>query len=218
MFNVERTYPEPASLAAQNSYSSDDVLDALKNIFFDKCYLCEAKNPLAINIEHLRPHLDNPSLKYKWDNLYYACARCNNLKLAKFEGILDCADPNIDVFRKIKILPPLSPTGKIIVQTNDSNQDTETTANLLSKIYNDFTTKNKAISGVYLKQAIFKKYNSLHQKMMTYLDEESTPTAKQEALEGLQTLMKRHQSFSALLRWVVLEDDVFKILLEPHMD
>lgn len=218
MFNVVRKYPAPLSLSAQKSYSGEDVWLTLQEIFFHKCYLCETKQPTDINVEHLRPHAQDLALKYSWENLYYACSRCNNLKLDGFKEILDCADPNIDVFRKIKILPPHSYQGHIIISATDSQSETLETVELLSRIYNNPTTINKTITCAHLKNNIFKKYTSLTESMRQYLDDESTASEKQHSLEKLQTLMKKEQAFSALLRWVVLEDSYFKPLLETYMD
>ena len=91
MFNVLRTYPAPQSLAAKKAYDSEDVHKALQDCFFGKCYICETKEPLDINIEHFIPRKTDSSKAYDWENLYLACARCNNIKLAKYENIFSAA-------------------------------------------------------------------------------------------------------------------------------
>ncbi|MBR1740781.1 MAG: HNH endonuclease [Lachnospiraceae bacterium] len=38
----------------------------------------------------------NLNLKYDWNNLFLACAHCNNMKSAKYEPILDCSKIDVD--------------------------------------------------------------------------------------------------------------------------
>ena len=63
MFNVTRTQPAPDSLKNKNGYAGDDVLNELRLIFFDKCYLCEISEPTSLNIEHFIPHGGDEDLK-----------------------------------------------------------------------------------------------------------------------------------------------------------
>ncbi|MCX9063931.1 hypothetical protein NLN94_23905, partial [Citrobacter portucalensis] len=80
MFNVIRTLPAPTSLEAQRKYDGEDVYTALEECFHKKCYICETKNPLDINIEHFNPHMGDIEKKFNWNNLYLSCSRCNNIK------------------------------------------------------------------------------------------------------------------------------------------
>lgn len=50
MFRVNRTYPAPVSLSRKLRYDGPDVHEALQKCFFGKCYICENKDPLDINI------------------------------------------------------------------------------------------------------------------------------------------------------------------------
>lgn len=218
MFNVVRPITPPASLANQSKHDGEDVLLSLKQIFYDKCYLCEAKNPHDINVEHFRPHEGVVTLKFDWNNLFYACSRCNNIKSNDFKDILDCTDVTVDVFRKIKLLPPRTPNAKLEVTAMDTEASTVSTVKLLEKIYNDPTTINKKITGAYLRKEVFQKYNRLIEIMTSYLSDESSPTKKTEELDKLKTLMGKHQEFSGFLRWLILDDPDLRTLLEPHMD
>ena len=47
------------------------------------------ENGTSNQIEHLQSHRGNMDLKYDWNNLFWACAHCNNIKLDTFEPILD---------------------------------------------------------------------------------------------------------------------------------
>lgn len=75
------------------SYRLDEVITALKEEFHDKCYICEQKHITSINIEHFTPHKGNKDLMFDWYNLYWVCSHCNNIKLAKYDNILDPGNP-----------------------------------------------------------------------------------------------------------------------------
>jgi len=54
MFNVTRTYPAPDSIA-RGHYNKEDVLQILKPMFFEKCYLCERDDIQDVEVEHFCP-------------------------------------------------------------------------------------------------------------------------------------------------------------------
>lgn len=99
MVKVERSFPAPASLAlesqkANGSYSMPDVVKQLKEDFHNKCYICELNELQDAQVEHLLPHLDGkyPKRKFDWNNLFWSCGHCNNVKNQRIydEGIIDC--------------------------------------------------------------------------------------------------------------------------------
>lgn len=219
MFNVSRPAEAPESLAERRSYSEEDVLNKLREIFYDKCYLCEIKDPTSINVEHFDAHQGNLDKKFDWNNLFYVCGRCNNIKLAKYNNLLDCTNNNVDVFRLIKQLPPHTPyQSKIIIEPMATDDKTTETADLLDEIFNTEKTINKKITGKYLRKKVFHKYNRFLELVNEYLDDELPQERKDEALVRLQVLMSRKQEFSAFIRWVVLEDEYLHELLGNSID
>lgn len=219
MFNVTRTQPAPHSLSRKISYRDEDVVSALKEIFFDKCYLCETKDPTSLNVEHLIAHEGDIDKKFDWNNLYYCCGRCNNIKLANYSDLLDCADKNVNVFVLIKHLPPHSPNqNRLVITAMAQDQKTINTARLLDDIFNSERTVNKKITGAYLRKNVFKKYNRFLDLVNQYFDDELTQGAKDEALSRLRVLMSRKQEYSAFIRWVVKEDATLDALLAQHID
>lgn len=214
MFNVKRnSTPEPPSLSQNKSYNGDDVLKALSEIFYDKCYICERKRPDDINVEHFIAHEGKEELKYKWSNLFLACSRCNNIKNRFYNNILDCTDSNVDVCRSIKLLPPYTPSAKkIIVKAMIQGDKTTETCSLLEKVYNSEHTVNKSITGAYLRQKVFTRLNKFFEYVNTYLDPEDLTTSKEKdvARDKIENLLQESQEFSAFLRWVVLEDSVLE--------
>ena len=64
--------------------NTPEVNAALKELFYGKCYICENKEGISsFQIEHLKPYKGDAELKYDWNNLFWSCAHCNNIKNAK---------------------------------------------------------------------------------------------------------------------------------------
>lgn len=219
MFNVTRSPNSPASLAFRRSYTEADVLEELKEIFHDKCYLCEVKEPTSLNVEHFHPHQGNDEKKYDWNNLYYVCGRCNNIKLARYNNLIDCADPDYDAFKLVKHLPPHTPyQNRLVIESMADDDKTRETAELLDEIYNTDKTINKKITGEYLRKKIFNKYNRFLELVNTYIDDELPQEEKDNALMRLRSLVSKKQEFSAFIRWIVLEDNFLFGILGEHID
>lgn len=219
MFNVERFEDAPPSLLKQSKYDGQDVWDALVSIFYNKCYLCETNELHDINIEHFKPHKGDKALKFSWKNLYYACGRCNNIKLARYENILDCCNPSDDVFRSIKCLPPVMPGSSrlSIVAMSDDARVIET-CDLLNEIYNNESTVNKTITGKSLRRKVFAKYSEVLRWVNSYYDGGATDEEKRYAIERIGVLIRRDQPFSAFSRWIILSDDELSSKFDASMD
>ena len=218
MFNVVRIESIPASLAGRRKYDSKDVWQVLEKIFHKKCYICETSEPLGINVEHFVPHRGNEDLKFDWNNLYFSCARCNNIKLTQYDDLLDCCDPSTDVVRAIKHLPPSSLRGgslQIIAQSTDHK--TQQTADLLCKVFNSAHTINKAITSAYLRAKVFEQYNRLYIQMNKYYDPVSLPIEKETAIERIKLLLKPSASYSAFISWCIIEDSELGPMLKDFI-
>lgn len=220
MFNVDRTIVDsPTSLKKRTKYDGQDVYVALKTIFFNKCYLCETKNPLSVNIEHLHAHQGDLVKKFDWNNLYYVCGRCNNVKLVKYNEILDSCDKKTDVFKAIKLSVPTSPKAKSInIQAMDDDPKTIMTKKLLDEIFNSNNTLNKQITGAYLRTSVFKRYNILLTQLNKFYDDDSSEEEIEESLLKIKVMIKRDKPYSAFIRWCILEDEELGPLFEPLMD
>jgi uncharacterized protein (TIGR02646 family) len=71
--------PEQARRAARK-YRHPQIRDALRDAFHGKCAYCEAKTEVVTwgHIEHYRPQSRFPELTFDWENLLWACPRCNS--------------------------------------------------------------------------------------------------------------------------------------------
>lgn len=69
--------PDPEVL--KSNYKHAINKEALKNSTFGKCMYCESKIEHIDygDIEHIKPKSLFPNEKYVWDNLGYACIKCN---------------------------------------------------------------------------------------------------------------------------------------------
>lgn len=79
MVYLEKSQPAPDCLETEKAkaygdYKCKNVLERIKTDFKNKCYLCEYKEPVAINVEHFRPHEGDKDLKFDWNNLFWSCS------------------------------------------------------------------------------------------------------------------------------------------------
>ncbi|WP_318400774.1 HNH endonuclease family protein [Photobacterium leiognathi] len=218
MFNVVRNEPAPASLTGKSKYDSKDVWSALEKVFHKKCYICETSSPLDINVEHFVPHEGNTELMFDWNNLYFSCGRCNNIKLAKYDNLLDCCDPNIDVVRAIKHKPPMTPFAKKL-QITAKNNDNKTilTAELLDRVFNSEHTPNKAVTASYLRRNVFNQYNLLLTQLNKYYDPLTLPDEKNRAVERIKLLLVPSAPYSAFISWCIIEDEELAPILHDYI-
>ena len=77
--------PNPEAL--RTNYKHRENKGALIRGNFDKCMYCESKISHIYygDIEHIKPKDAFPELEFTWENLGYACARCNGYKSNKYD-------------------------------------------------------------------------------------------------------------------------------------
>ncbi|ENR6205123.1 hypothetical protein ACEWN4_001024 [Serratia marcescens] len=214
MFKVTRTFPAPESLANKKDYKGSDVLNMLKECFHEKCYLCETKEPHDINVEHFIPHGEDEELKFKWNNLYLVCSRCNNIKLASKKELLDCCNEDIDVSTLISILPPTTPYAKKIpITALNDDQKVVNTTDLLERIYNSEHSINKEVTGSFLRRKIFDEMRKISDHMNKYLETDALQEEKDIALRKIKKLTEADAPYSAVAKHQVLNDTLFSKLI-----
>lgn len=74
---VRKPCPNPNGLKTNYKVAENKV--ALKESSFDKCMYCESEFDSTDygDVEHIKPKAKFPNLKFEWDNLGYACVKCN---------------------------------------------------------------------------------------------------------------------------------------------
>jgi uncharacterized protein (TIGR02646 family) len=70
--------PNPSALSNGN-YKHPDNKKALKESNYGKCMYCESKISHIDygDVEHIKPKSKYPELEFEWDNLGFACTKCN---------------------------------------------------------------------------------------------------------------------------------------------
>ena len=145
MIYFEKSQPAPICLENQTDYKCGDVLERLRTDFKNKCYICESKGLDNLNVEHFKPHYNGKykDLKFDWNNLFFACVHCNNIKRAKFDNILNCTDLNDTIEEKINYHFQGAPTELVKITVNQNDEKTLQTQELLLAVYNGTTVEKK---------------------------------------------------------------------------
>lgn len=206
MFPVVKSVLAPTSLAKKKSYREKDVIDALVRDFHNKCYICEIKEPIFFNVEHFRPHEGDEIKKYDWNNLFFACSRCNNIKGNKYNDILNCTNPQLDVLGEIRhVFPTTAYSEHVEICATSSNPATLSTAELISKVFNESDTGNKDIARRSLKKKLMNQYRKFLELTLLYDNDDSLPEEKEMAVRKIKNMLKTEYEFSAFLRWAIID-------------
>jgi len=178
-------------------------------MFYGKCYLCEDEvfNPI---VEHFTAHKGDKTLMYDWNNLYYACDRCNSIKETEIDNksieILDCCNSTIDVFQAIKCLCASVPNGDFIVEAQHDDEKTKNTAKLLFQCYNSDNTGKRGISKEFLHEQIFDKYVELIKYRKILKNKDALSSEKEKAKEYLKNMTDIAYPFSVFWKWHIKSD------------
>ena len=186
------------------SYNKPEVLEALKLIFNNKCYICENKKVTSYNIEHLRPHKDtNIDLKFNWDNLFLVCAHCNNIKSSIYENVLDCTKVNVDEIISFRKEGNFAWNEYIEIKAIVNSDEVEETVDLLEKVYNG-TTAMKKMEAINIKKELRNEIINFMSIINEYWDAEG------EDKEDVKCLiireLKPSSPFAAFKRWIIRDN------------
>ena len=221
MITVERKRTEKANEAIESlkrekakngSYNTPEVNAALKEMFHGKCYICENKQITSYQIEHLIPHHGNIELKYDWNNFFLACAHCNNIKLDKFDPIIDCTKENVEeriAFRKEGYF---GRDEKLIFEKLDLKIETQNTVKLLQEVYYG-STPQKKMEAKILRKILRKELSEFKEYVREYRE------AEDEERDDLKYLLWKQLSdsspFAAFKRWLIRDNkEAYPELLE----
>lgn len=189
---------------ANGTYNIPEVVNALKEEFHDKCYICEQKNIKGINIEHFKPHKGNKDLMFDWNNLYYACGHCNNLKLSKYDNILDPGNPNEDVEASLRYgMPILHKRAQVeITASVEENEKVKNTVELLNYVYNG-KTAIKDIEAVNIKKDLVKELVQFTEWLREYDDDELEEDEREDLKRNIRKGLNVKSPFTAFKRQII---------------
>ena len=212
MIKVERKLTEKANAAIDSlerekskngSYNTPEVNAALKEMFHGKCYICENNQITSYQIEHLIPHRGNIELKYDWNNLFLACAHCNNTKLDKFDPIIDCTKENVEERIAFRKKGYFGTDEKLIFDMLDLRIETQNTVKLLQEVYYG-STPQKKMEAKILRKNLRKEVSKFKECVREY--KEAEDEEKDDLKCFLQQQLKDSSPFAAFKRWLIRDN------------
>lgn len=222
MIFQKKSQPAPSCLdkekqKAAGDYKCGDVLERTKEDFKNKCYICENKEPITINIEHFRPHKGNKELKFDWNNLFWSCSHCNNIKSSKYTDIIDCTNLTEDIENRIRLYMRPFPKETVDVIPLDESSSTNSTVKLLDAVYNG-TTQLKRIEAANLRNKILVEIRDFQQHLCNYYQNGFVAEDKMIFLAHIKRHLSRSSNFTQFKRWIVKENEVMKKDFEQYFD
>jgi uncharacterized protein (TIGR02646 family) len=215
MVKVDRTFPAPESLERESkkktgSYTEPDVVEQLKKDFHNKCYICEINELQDPQVEHLLPHMDGkyPERKFDWNNLFWSCGHCNNVKnQRKYDkGIIDCCKEDPEELIYFGLLNEATQ----IYARDKENEKAILTAQLVTEVFN---LKNTGMR-TYKSDQRFQELNQEMNKLYDALEEMNENPESKFVLRKLKALLRRESKFAAFKRNYIRENqDRFPQLL-----
>jgi len=211
MIYFEKSQPAPECLEREKSkasgdYKCDDVLDRLQIDFCNKCYICEMSSPPSINVEHFVPHENDVDLKFSWDNLFWSCAHCNNIKLARFKNLWNCTRKNDSVELRLRLTCNPFPHEQVRIEALDSDTRTIETMVLLEEVYNG-TTKLKTMEAANIRDALLREIQDFQELLFYYFDLKPIGD-KAMVLSRIEGHLHRKSSFTAIKRWIIRDNPI----------
>ena len=220
MIKVERKSSEKAEKAIESlrrekarsgSYNTPEVNAALREMFHGKCYICENKQITSYQIEHLVSHRGNADLKYDWNNLFLACAHCNNTKLDKYEPIIDCTKENVEALIAFRRTGYFGTDEKLLFEKLDDRIEVENTIKLLQEVYYGPTPQKKMESTI-LRRMLRKELSAFKEYVREY--HEAEDEEKEDLKYLLQKELRDSSPFAAFKRWLIRDNrEVYAELL-----
>lgn len=212
MIKVDRKQTEKSKKAIESleaarlhksTYNTLEVNVALREMFHGKCYICENRDVISYQIEHLRPHHGNFDLKYDWNNLFLACAHCNNTKLDKYTPVIDCTVENVEDSIAFRKRGYFGMKEEYVFENLDSREETMNTIRLLTEVHYG-STPQKKMEATILRKLLRKELSKFKEYVREYQE------ADGEEKEDLRCLVKQEleerSPFAAFKRWLIRDN------------
>ena len=200
--------PSGIVIRKEEDYRSEKIISILQQDFYNKCYICEEKNPTSINIEHFRSCKNHQHLKYEWDNLFFACFHCNKIKGSGYDHIIDCTkeDPEKYIIMRFNSYPDKY----VEVVDRIDNEENGETRELLDRIYNGAGTPLSKVEANNLKNKISNEIREFIEYTKSYINE-SDSKLKAVYWKRIKGMLSRESNFAGFKRSIVLQDkELFK--------
>lgn len=212
MLYFEKSQPAPDCLENEKIKASGDykcgcVLERLKQDFRNKCYICESSTPQSINVEHFRPHQGNIDLKFSWENLFWSCAHCNNIKLDNFNNILNCTKPEDYIENRLEYSFNPFPHEHVKIIALDNDPATLSTKNLVEAAFNG-TTKLKTIEAANMRNNLLNEIVDFQKWLIEYFKETCEGDDKELCLRKIRGHLHPGSSYVSFKRWIIRKNEL----------
>ena len=183
-----------------------EVLEQLQKDFKNKCYICEDKEPHSLNVEHFKPISRYRELEFDWDNLFFSCSHCNNIKSDKpqYDSILNCTIESDGVDTKIRYHIEPFPKKQAEIESKEDTEKVNNTVCLLREVYNG-TTIQKKMESANLRSQLLNEIRRFQDLLFQFYDNSNSPEEKEETKKQIVRELKPASCFTAFKRWIVRE-------------
>lgn len=210
MIRVTKSDNIPQSLLTKKSNSSEDVKRQLRKDHKSICYLCDRLKDTDFDIEHFMSKGNYPQLASEWQNLFFSCRYCNQKKGARYDGILNPLNNNIEELLVQKI--DIKNNKALFYSSGSLSSEIEKTIDLLGKIYNGKKGGLKSDTEEAFFKSILGKYNSFIKLVAEYVNSPSD-----ELKIAIEEELSLGKEILGLKYWVVMENDVLKEIFEGYI-
>lgn len=212
MLRVNKTpLPTGVRLERDSDYREEAVIALLQRDSYNKCYICEDKAPVPLQVDHLVPKSDDPSRRHDWNNLHFCCAHCNGIKSDRYSPILDCCTHDPDEWFDLTILPFPKAQARVQVRKEiDASLSTaiKNTELLIDEVYNSEATPIRRRSCDNLRDRAIQNMRRFQKYAERYFDTEGRYDAavKAEAECEIRWHISRKAPFSCFIRGLIRSD------------
>ena len=189
----------------EEAYRSGEVFEKLKADFCCKCYLCEDAEVTVPNVEHFEPHKGNLDKKYDWNNLFYSCGHCNNLKQHLFWPLLNCTVEADRIWEAVEIrfIPFPKPTVEVVAHPQSGKEiECANTCRLVDKCLSGRDcTSIKQEGARALRKKMIREYTKIYEEI------------RERNIEGIKSMVAKNAPFAGMFRWLLRNEhpDLFEL-------
>lgn len=184
-------------------YNTTAVNAALFEIFHGKCYICEHKIVIGVNIEHLIPYKRNLELKYDFNNLFLSCVHCNNIKNTKYDNIFDCTKIDVDNKIAFRLEGSILTNKKYYAEALENDSQALETVALINEVYTG-NTPQKRFEAKNIVNLLDKDYSNFRILLRDY--KISTGSAKEDNYYLILQELGEASAFAGFKRWLIKDN------------
>lgn len=149
---------------------------------------------------------ETQQLKYDWNNLFWVCAHCNNIKSDKYEPILNCTTEPVEHLIAFRKTGYFGTDEKLeFSAVKDDNEAIRNTILLLNDAYYG-TTPQKKMEARIIRRTLRKDLSKFKEYVREYQEAEN-----EEEKEDIEMLLKRElkdsSAFTAFKRWLLWDNE-----------